>query len=331
MSEIEVILQEIEREPARRSVLCTLTSVAGSSYRRPGARLLVAEDGRKVGSISGGCLEEDLVVRAREVLATGKPQVVVYDTTSENDLVWGVGLGCHGVVRVVLERLDPTSPWIATLRENLAADRPTRLAVAFQPGGAIGTQLDPSFNAPPATDVFRQEILPPQPLTVFGAGDDAQPLVAMAATLGWRITVADPRPAYTTQERFPQAARVLVIDPSKPLEPQGIALTDRSAVVIMTHHYIHDTPLLGQLLPRPLAYVGLLGPKKRATRILQDLTDQGASLSEADRARLHSPTGLDLGGDTPAEVALSILAEIQSVLALRDARPLRQRERAIHS
>lgn len=331
MTEIEAILRKLSAEPTPRAVLCTLVSVSGSSYRRPGARLLISSDHTRVGSISGGCLEEDLVARADDVLASGRSHVVVYDTTSENDLVWGVGLGCHGVVRVVLERIDSAAPWIATLRENLAADRPTRLAVAFGDNADICTRLNDSTPAAPGPDVFHQEILPPQPLTIFGAGDDAQPLAALAATLGWRITVADPRPAYATPARFPQAARVLVVDPSKPLDAQGVALTPRTAVVIMTHHYIHDTPLLGQLLARPLAYLGLLGPKKRATRILQDLTDQGASFSETDQVRLHAPTGLDLGGDTPAEVALSILAEIQSVLTRRDARPLRQRERPIHS
>ena len=311
------------------SVLATLATVAGSSYRRPGARLLLKNDGCRLGSISGGCLEEDVLVRARRVLATGLAETVVYDTTSENDLVWGVGLGCHGVVRVVLEKLPPRPAWAVALAENFAARRSTPLAVVHTAADPahLGTRL---ATGPAATvpGTFLDLIRPPTALAIFGAGDDAQPLARLADELGWHVTVADPRAALATAERFPTARR-FVVAPAADLVDRA-APDAATLAVVMTHHYVHDVPLLRDLLPRPLAYLGLLGPKKRAERILADLTRDGFDLPPDLRARLHAPVGLDLGADSPEQVALAILAEMQATLSGRDARPLRERNRPIH-
>lgn len=315
------------------AVLATLVAVAGSSYRRPGARLLVTADGQRIGSISGGCLEEDVLVRAQRVAATGRGELITYDTSSENDLVWGVGLGCHGVVQVLLEPILATPPaWIATLAANLAARRPTPLAVVWRSPGdstSLGTRLAAEFSSPSAdTAVFHETISPPPALLIFGAGDDAQPLAQLALPLGWPVTIADPRAAFATSARFPTADRI-VVAPSAELVAR-IAPEPGTLAVVMTHHYIHDVPLLRGLLPLPLAYLGLLGPKKRADRILADLARDGCVATPAQLARLHAPVGLDLGAETPAEVALSILAEIRATLGDRDARPLRERTRSIH-
>ena len=180
----------------------------------------------------------------------------------------------------------------------------------------------------PNTEVFRQVIAPPVPLVIFGAGNDAQPLVRLARELGWQITVVDPRPALATAARFPDADSVVIARPEE--APARLALGPDTVAVVMTHHYAHDVPLLRHLLSRPLAYLGLLGPKARAEKILADLVADGLSLPPETRSRLHAPVGLDLGAGTPEEVALAIVAEIQSVLAGRDARPLRERRRPIH-
>lgn len=328
MQEIPPILRTLLGPGARPSVLATLATVEGSSYRRPGARLLLTADGQRLGSISGGCLEEDVLVRARRVLATGLAETVVYDTTSENDLVWGVGLGCHGIVRVVIEKLPPRPDWAVVLAENFAARRPTPLAVVHAAPDPVrlGTRLGAGLST--AADTFFDTIRPPTALVIFGAGDDAQPLARLADELGWHVTVADPRAAFATPERFP-TAQSLVVAPAADLVGRTAPDADTLAVV-MTHHYVHDVPLLRALLPRPLAYLGLLGPKKRAERILDDLTREGLALTPEVRARLHAPVGLDLGADSPAQVALAILAEMQASLTHRDARPLRERTRPIH-
>jgi xanthine/CO dehydrogenase XdhC/CoxF family maturation factor len=289
--------------------------------------------------VSGGCLEEDVLARASRVLATGVAEAVVYDTTSENDLVWGVGLGCHGVVRVLIEPVLSSPPWAtavvaaATERRNLA------LAVRHDGGdpSAWGTRIATDGEDQPAPGTYRQEVSPPPSLAIFGAGDDAIPLARLAHGLGWRVVIADPRAALNTAERFPWAA-ARETGPADTLvsrvfgAPGQAAPAESGAIaVVMTHHYVHDVPVLRDLLPLPLAYVGLLGPRKRAERILADLAQKGNVVTAAQRARLHAPVGLDLGAEAPEEVAHAIVAEILSVLRDRDARPLRGRERPIHA
>ena len=330
MKELPAIVATLVAADAPPSVLATLVTVEGSSYRRPGARLLLTANGMRLGSISGGCLEEDVLVRARRVLETGRPESVVYDTTSENDLVWGVGLGCHGVVRVLLEKIVPPAGWIRVLSANAACRRSTALAVVH--GGVDAAQWGTRLAAPgdcadPAA-LFLDDVAPPTALVVFGAGDDAQPLARLAHELGWDVTIADPRGAFAHADRFPTAQKVVVAPADRlvaAVNPGPAALA-----VVMTHHYVHDVPLLRELLTRPLAYLGLLGPKKRAERILSDLSAAGLALSDTQRGRLHAPVGLDLGADSPEQVALSILAEMQAVLQGRDGRPLRERLRPIH-
>jgi xanthine dehydrogenase accessory factor len=326
MKELPAILHRLA-ETAAPAALATLVQVEGSSYRRPGARLLLAADGTRTGSISGGCLEEDLAGHARAVLASGKPVLVTYDTTAENDLVWGVGLGCHGVVRVLVEKLPSAPHWAHVCAENFRQRKPTSLAVIWQATDPSlhGTRLAAELPPAPTTDmaVFRETVQPPPSLLICGAGDDVQPLVRLAKELGWRVTVADPRADFANSSRFPGADEIVVGRPEDlasrvPVEAHTLA-------VVMTHHYRHDLPFLRALLPQPIAYLGLLGPKKRAEKILDDLT-----ATPAQRARLHAPVGLDLGGDTPEAVALAILAEMQAILAGRDGRPLGERAGPIH-
>jgi xanthine/CO dehydrogenase XdhC/CoxF family maturation factor len=331
MKELPAIVRALTARDGREWALATLVSIQGSSYRRPGARLLMGSDGTRIGSISGGCLEEDVLARARRVAASGVPEAVVYDTTSENDLVWGVGLGCHGIVRVLIEKLPSHPRWAAALAEAFAARRTLSLAVTFEATRAteLGTRLAKNGETPDAATTFTQVVRPPTSLVVFGAGDDAQPVTRLAKELGWQVTVADPRPAFATRERFPLADAVVAAPASELV--RRTAPDQDSVAVVMTHHYVHDVPLLRELLPLPLAYLGLLGPRQRAEKILADLATNGLALSAADRARLHAPIGLDIGADAPEQVALSIVAEIQSVLAGHNARPLRERSQPIHA
>jgi xanthine/CO dehydrogenase XdhC/CoxF family maturation factor len=330
MKELQAIVAALLAPTAGPAVLATLVQVQGSSYRRPGARLLLTADGRRLGSISGGCLEEDVAARAARVRETGEPEAVVYDTTSENDQVWGVGLGCHGVVRVLLERLPAQPGWAQRLAANLRSRQPTRLAVRHKGDDrhGWGTVLADATVPAPGQDVFLQTIAPPTALAIFGAGDDAAPLVGLAKELGWHVTVADPRAAFATAARFP-AADACVVAPAGQLV-ERVAPDAATLAVVMTHHYVHDLPLLRALLQRPLAYLGLLGPRRRAEKILADLGREGVPISPEQRARLHAPVGLDLGAETPAEVALAIVAEMQATLGRRNARPLRERSGPIH-
>jgi xanthine dehydrogenase accessory factor len=330
MKELQAIVRMLTGTSIADAVLATLVTVEGSSYRRPGARILMLPDGTRVGSISGGCLEEDVIARSQIVRETGRADAVVYDTTSENDLVWGVGLGCHGVVRVLIEKLSPRPEWAIALADNFRARRPTALAVVHRgtDSAAQGTRLASPEDSASDGSIFLNTIQPPTTLAIFGAGDDAQPLARLAKELGWHVTVADPRAAFAVEERFPQAdARV--VGPADSLV-EKVNPDMSTLAVVMTHHYVHDVPLLRALLERPLAYLGLLGPRKRADRILADIAKAGSPAAAEAPDRLHAPVGLDLGADSPEQVALAIIAEMQATLGGRNARPLRERTSPIH-
>jgi len=347
MKELQEILRHLASEmKGGRNVLGTLVTVKGSSYRRPGARLLVTSDGRRIGSVSGGCLEEDILLHAGEVAAKGLPSLHVYDTTSENDLVWGSGMGCQGVVGVLLEPLLGNPPWAAALAANFESGTPTALEIVWQAKdpALLGTRLaegvrllkvksaaDLTFNSltPSIPSIYRQVINPPPRLYIFGAGDDARPLAGSAFALGWNVTVADPRPALVTTERFPGTTR-LATAPAEGLVAQ-VSPGPGSLAVVMTHHFAHDRQLLGDLLEQPLRYLGMLGPKQRTARILDELGLAGSWDALPGGGKLHAPAGLNLGAETPEEVALSILAEMQSALSGKDARPLRTKKGSIHA
>jgi xanthine/CO dehydrogenase XdhC/CoxF family maturation factor len=322
MPELSRLLAALDAAAGQPAALATLVQVEGSSYRRPGARLLLLPDGTSFGSISGGCLEEDVRARAAAVLVSGQPTCVTYDTTAENDLVWGTGLGCQGVVRILIERLPAPRPaWVDTLRANLTARRDTTLIV-----GPGGTRLADA-TAPAAGDLVETIPAPPA-LLICGAGDDAQPLARLAHELGWTVTVADARPAYVTAERFP-AAQARLCAPLDALAAR-LPVAARTLAVVMSHRFADDRAFLRALLPQPLAYLGQLGPRARTERLLAELAANGFTPDPAALARLHAPVGLDLGGTTPETVSLAILAEMQATLTGRSPVPLRHRPGPIH-
>jgi xanthine dehydrogenase accessory factor len=332
MHELGSLLDRLASLPHDGAVLATLVSVDGSSYRRPGARVLFTSDGTKMGSISGGCLEADVQSRAQRVMTTGEPELITYDTTSENDLIWGVGLGCSGMVRVLLEKVPPSAKWVQRARANLHNGQQTPLRIAWKPinGTPLGTTLCQGITheVDPQLGVFCDTLFPPLRLAIFGAGDDAQPLVRIAKELGWHVTIADPRANFATAARFPQADRIVHARATE-LVDQAV-LTSDTISVVMTHHYVHDVPVVAALFRRTNSYLGLLGPKKRAEKILQDLASAGGVPTADQRSRFYAPVGFDLGGETPAEVALSIIAEIQAFLTGRAGGPLRERVLPIH-
>jgi xanthine dehydrogenase accessory factor len=329
--EIQAILTALTEGPA---ALATLVGVAGSSYRQPGARCLLLPDGTTIGSISGGCLEEDVRDRARRVLANGEPQLAVYDTASENDLVWGTGLGCQGEVRVLFERLPaPLPEWVVALRENFRLRKDTQLRVVH--GAAdrrkLGTSLLASpapARSPPDEIAYIERIAAPPALAVFGAGDDAMPLVQFARELGWHVMVFDARSSYATRARFPAASSVRAAAPHA--AGADAAIDDRTHVIVMTHRYRDDLAALRALLSRPLAYLGVLGPRRRTERMFADLATEGIRPDEEMRSRIFAPVGLDLGGAAPETVALSIVAELQAFHSKRMPAHLRDGNRPIH-
>lgn len=342
------------------AVLATVVHVTGSAYRRPGGRMLIVPDGRRIGCISGGCLEGEIVRKAWWFTESGAPVVRVYDTTSEDDAVWEFGLGCNGVVHVMLERVNTpeTAAMLDFLDAHRAARKPAVVATVIRTGARseihIGNRLWlDEFSAPVGsllgsgieshvmehaadalrenksrlahvgtTDVFVERIAPALSLAVFGAGHDAIPLVNFAKQLGWEVTVADGRPAYARPERFPGASRVVRLTPADPL--RDIAIDNATAVVMMTHNYPLDLLLLPRILALGPRYLGLLGPRERAARLFSEL-----GLAQPDY--VHAPAGLDAGCDSPEAIALSIVTEIQAETNFRAGGKLKYRQEPIHT
>lgn len=362
MKELQDILKAYEEAAARgeAAALATVVQVNGSSYRRPSARMLVTQAGAVAGSVSGGCLESDVVRQAKQVLQTGQAVTVTYDTTADSDIVFGVGLGCQGVIEILIERVTPE--FAAFLAGQLRNRRRGVLATVFRGEGAlVGSRLclrdDHSLCGNMAesewigrvredarealrsgvsrvhsygqTDVFIEVIEPPTPLVIFGAGPDAGPLVRLAKELGWHVIVVDERPEAATSARYPLADAVFACPPES--VAGRIALDARTVAVLTTHNYLQDLRLLETLLPSPVRYLGVLGPKRRAERMLADLAKQGLMPTEEQLGRLHSPAGLDIGADTPEGIAFAIVAEICAVLHGRGGGPLRERAGPIYS
>ena len=372
MKELQNILKAFEqnKNSGQYTAIATLVKAQGSTYRRPGARMLMTSQGKMVGSLSGGCLEGDVFEQAQAVMTSGKSIVVQYDTMSDEDIIWGLGLGCNGIVQILIERIEIESPFnpLAFLADFLHQRQAGVLATVFHVEGQVKTEvatrlmlypdgtlksnienadlvdqirddawksLDDSrsivktYPLPTGkAEVFIQVIQPPVPLMIFGAGHDAVPLVRLAQELGWYVTVVDSRQADATRERFPSADEVILTRPENISD--CVRVDNRTVAVVMTHNYLHDLELLKTLLPSPVRYLGILGPKSRTEKLFQELQEQGITPTENQRQRLYSPVGLDIGADTPEEIALSIVAEIQSVLANHSGGSLRNKLGPIH-
>ncbi len=375
MKELHDILKAIDRvrERGEKAVLVTIVKAKGSTYRRPGARMLMTLDGDIVGSISGGCLEGDVFEHAKKVIQSGEPVVVNYDTSSDDDVVWGLGLGCSGVVHVLIESLQHVKQdHIEFLKECVSEQKPGALATLFHAEGgsgmkigerlilrgdgtADGTISDTGKNSGLSTailldaqealrsgrsvvkeypissgtaEVFIEAIKPAVPLILFGAGHDAIPVVGLAKDQGWNITVVDSRAAFASKDRFPKADRVILSNSGT--IRSHVRIDAYSVAVIMTHNYAHDLNILRELLAVRLRYLAILGPKKRTQKLLQDLAKEGIEPTEQQLALLYSPAGLDIGAESPEEIALAIVGEIQAVLAGRGAGLLRNRKGPIH-
>lgn len=306
-------------------LLATLVRVEGSSYRQPGARLLMDANGPVHGSLSGGCLEADVFARGQECFRTGKPLLLRYDLRNDLDLIWGTGSGCEGVAEILVERLEAVD-WISQVEAALLERRSTRMAVRLEESRLGERILLADGEQPREADLFVEEFNPPIALWIFGAGEDARPLATMAKSLGFFVGIVDHRPAFARAQRFPGADAVKCLRPSMGLAE--IPLDARSAAILLTHHFDMDSGWLKLLMPSAAGYVGLMGHRRRGQRLLSELETAPTS---AQAARFYSPVGLDLGSESPESIALAILAEIQAVSSGRQAGHLRDAKGAIHA
>jgi xanthine/CO dehydrogenase XdhC/CoxF family maturation factor len=341
------------RAEGRTLVLATVIETSGSTYSKAGHRILIADSHEWQGLVSGGCLEGDLALQAEQVRRDGQARVVTYDLRGDAGGVFGLGVGCDGLLRILLQRLDPATDWepmagiVAAVRDGhpgtlltvtapggglaagatllRAGDRQVAsgldaatagalLPILARSGAGTGTVALPPPFAPATALVASLEPLPR--LLVLGAGPDAVPLVGFARQLDCHVTVYDHRPASTARPDLATADRIVTAPPGE--LAAHVELDGCAAAVVMSHHLDSDRSYLAALAVTAIPYVALLGPRHRRERLLRELGAAGRGLA----GRLRGPAGLDLGHDTPEGIALAIVAELAAVRHGRSARPL---------
>lgn len=327
------------------AAVATVVHIDGSAYRREGAQMLVWRDGRRLGLLSGGCLEDDVALHAGKVWDGGPPQLLSYDLRADGDDLWGLGIGCNGAVKVFLEHLGAAHPlrqaaaWLLeghAVASVVALDGPDagRRLCRSGDGRTAGSLPEALAAAVPdpegaalaedqtvaGTWLYRERRRPPAVLAVFGATDDVIPVVHLAAEVGLRVFVVDHRQALASPGRFPEAEGFWHVREDELEEGLGAARFD--AAVVMTHNLPRDAAIVRFLAGRDPAYVGVLGPWARTERLLR--------LAEGAPAALHAPIGLDLGAEAPEEIALSIVAEVLAALRGRPAGFLNGYRGALH-
>jgi xanthine dehydrogenase accessory factor len=299
-------------------------------------------------------------------LKSGRSEVFVYDTTQEENSVFSLNMGCRGVVRILLEQVGADSSLLNILQEVRDCRNTFTAATLISSDTGIGGRMfykgDGHFMFDNLPDYLQQSeslrsecvkfhddgigygfreittaencsefafesILPPTHVMLFGAGADAIPFARIVSNLGWQITVFDHRPAFLTRERFAEADRLVLTNREEKLESP---VDPRTVAVVMTHNYEHDRRILPMLLGADVAYIAVLGPKRRTEQMLEELSADGVNFSPEQLAKMYAPAGLDIGADTPEAIALSIAAEIQSVLGSREGGHLRNRNGSIY-
>ncbi|MEF3073523.1 XdhC family protein [Methylobacter sp. Wu1] len=342
------------KQQAEDCVLATIIETFGSTYQKAGARMLITKQGKLIGLLGGGCFERDLIEQALSVFETGEAKAVFYDMRSPDDVVWGLGLGCNGAVRVLLQLLKAEEDFrpLNVIADAAEANLAGVLVTVYESGHpdfpvghhflllrSVKRQLLTTtpfpFTAPTlqtllqqksrieshvinnqAVGAFYDPLQPPLQLLVLGAGADAIPLVQLAKSLGWRVTVVDHRPGHIKKERFPQADRLLHLMPQD--LNSSLELNRFNALVLMTHNIEYDERYLKSIMFSHIPFIGLLGPSHRKDRLLQSLGSDASRISN----RVFGPVGLDIGAETPEEIALSIMAGIHAELNGRSGQPL---------
>jgi xanthine dehydrogenase accessory factor len=315
---VRELAETIERWRARgdRVALATVVGTRRSAPRPVGSKLAVSEQGDLFGSVSGGCVESEVTLIAAEAIEDGRPRLLTYGI--EDELAWSVGLPCGGEIDVFVEPFEgelPEEPSVTlTVLEGERAGE--RLDAEIPPGPSRVLELD-------GMRVFAEVLGPPPSLLVVGATDTAEELCRAAKALGWRTVVIDPRPALVTRERLPSPDELSVAWPDE-LEAGA-----DTAVVVLTHEERLDVPALTTALASDAFYVGAIGSRRTQEKRRERLLEAG--LEEEQLERLAGPAGLDLGAHTPAETAVSILAEVLAVRAGREGGRLVERRGPIHA
>ncbi|HEX6070250.1 MAG TPA: XdhC family protein [Longimicrobiaceae bacterium] len=341
------------RAEGTRAALATVVRVRGSAYRRPGAKLLVDERGQTVGNVSGGCLDQDVRAVALGVIERGRSERRSYCSGADPVEAWDLGVGCEGEVEV---HVAPVGPWPDGLRERFEGEVPFAFCYLAEEGlgdaggllltaeGARGTLGSPMLDAAVESavgagsgeassgllevegrSVFVDRFTPPPRLLVFGAGDDARPLVRLAMEVGFRVTVVDRRPGLLAAERFPPGTQLVAASGER--LATTVSVSGDCFALLMTHSYADDRAYAAALASAPLRYLGFLGPRARTERILTSLGLE----SLIEDPHVFGPVGLDVGTEGAEQVAVSIVAELLAARSGRAGGSLRERCAPIHA
>jgi xanthine dehydrogenase accessory factor len=373
MKEIQNIIVAYDKAVAegKRTALATVVHLEGSSYRRPGARMLITEDGELTGAISGGCLEGDALQKSQMVIAQQKSRIVTYDTTDETDDTLGVGLGCNGIINILIEPLQPgsTSNQVEFLKKVVSKRQRAVLVTLFdldaqrsaQPGTCLllndsdeifGTYPDLHLNGVLMQDArlvmqskksaFTKYISEGINLTAFI--EYIKPAISLVVIGAGNdvmplVDMADILgwetsvfDGRTSYARPERFAKACQVIVSKPEAVlEQVAIDEQTVFALMTHNYNYDYAMLKALVQKNVVYIGVLGPKKKLERMLAGLQEEGIYLSEQQLSFIHGPAGLDIAAETAEEIALSIIAEIKAILNGKEGRPLKVKQGAIHS
>jgi xanthine dehydrogenase accessory factor len=349
MSEIKKIYKKIveEQNKGLEVALATVISIKGSAYRRPGARMVISEDGNIFGMIGGGCFDADVKEIALNVMKTKTPELHLYDL--KGDEVWGLGLGCNGSVYVLIESLstEQGKEWLKQTgislnnQESLLIEHNIDHPLHFQfntQNGAVsfnrvyhrGSYKDDTNRVKRGSQssVFEEIIKPGPRLVIFGAGHDVIPLVDYADQAGFHVCVVDPRVDLLNTERFQRASEFICARPENFHEKIMPKLGDY--VIFMSHRIEYDAAAFKFYYKQPVSYFGFLGPKRRSNQIIFDFLHLDQSVFEQLNDRIHSPIGINIGSETAEQVAFSIVSELLAVKNHTDPKFLRDKEGSIH-
>ncbi|MEH7525301.1 XdhC/CoxI family protein [Bacillus sp. JJ1503] len=359
-----MVITELKRciKNNQKAILATIIDKKGSSYRQVGAKSLILLDGSSFGVLSGGCIEQDLFEHAKEVFEKGEAKQIVYDLRHDDQTPWGLGVGCNGEITILLSLIDPVNKkrevekMMSIVNRQYTSAKPFTIGTVISsnnheviPPGSIIETMELDFVHNPLNKVngiledqsltidgktinvtiFLQTISPTPSIIVFGAGPDAWSLTKQLKLLHWHVTIVDHRPGYLNKENFPNVDELKLVSPRE--FPEGLELNENSYAVIMSHHYEQDFIFLEGLIQRGAAYIGLLGPKRRFENLKKDLQAKGVYISQNVEDNIHSPIGLDIGSETPEEIALSIAAEIMSHKNKASHLPLKRKKGSIHT
>ena len=304
MKALQQIIRRVAEHPSSAWALATLVQTEGSTYRKPGARLLMDSDGGTLGVLSGGCLEEEIGRQGRKVIADGTPLLLSFDTK--------ILYGCEGQLKIFVEPLPPARQngnLITKVGELLRSRNVCRIRTCFE-GDTLGSKLlPPDILVAERRGILIDTMPLPVRLLLFGTGPEIEPITELAGSLGWII------------ERFGHPSEL-----TEDFRPDA-----QTAALVMTHNFGRDLLALDRLLPLQLRYVGLLGPRKRHAELLARLSEYRSLDFDADVKTLFAPAGLDIGSEAPEEIALSIVSEVAAVLSNRGGGFLRDRQDEIHT